>query len=572
MVGLVALSALAQHTEVKKNGVNGKIETDYNAAGKAVEMRTIGPDGKVQQKVEYEYLPGYYGPQQRDTTYWPNGKIRKVVGKNYDESANYTGEFIQTFDESGKQIGGHKLTHDPWAGTYRCAEWNAAVKDYRSVACPSGEEEGGGGGAHEARRFSVEEVMRHLEAARKNASAEKEFGRLHGYPTGAATSNEIGLVLPAEVYPGERISGTLVEAPDHYVESTGVRVVRIRLPIEPGEKVSGMSGWMFDAPGEEAQRADGPITMVAPRGGSEMKIVLRKTANPDQVVEQTVKFSQPAQPVHPADSFRVAALCMKDGLCEVSGPFLGDGKTFAAFEDSPGVVIAESSRAAYIRVPESVGPGAHALFVAEGSKVIALPAVVGNFFVRNNGQEMQPGESLITFPTLEGPEDIPDSAWEIGDLPEASLERARQLIPGFSATGGRCAEQEETEARKEREADANREGEADADRDKDKDKGKAETEARKDRGAEHAREGKEEAKAEGKIVLVVKNRSAEQNSLHGAGGETIYFCLGDEAFGRGPFKYDLRVDARKSGRVDVSGYVIPLLAPVSGQEFSAAGK
>ena len=59
-----AATTIAQHTEVRNNGVGGKIELDYNAAGKVTEMRTIGADGKVQQKVDYEYLPGYYGAQQ----------------------------------------------------------------------------------------------------------------------------------------------------------------------------------------------------------------------------------------------------------------------------------------------------------------------------------------------------------------------------------------------------------------------------------------------------------------------------------------------------------------------------
>ena len=87
-------TAFAQHTEVKSNGA-GKIEMDYNAAGKVTQMRTIGPDGKLQQKVEYEYLPGYYGAQQTDTTYWPNGKVRRIAHNTYDESSNFTGESIQ---------------------------------------------------------------------------------------------------------------------------------------------------------------------------------------------------------------------------------------------------------------------------------------------------------------------------------------------------------------------------------------------------------------------------------------------------------------------------------------------
>src|SRR5271166_3775080 len=149
VVGLLALLAggaattLAQHTVVEKNGLAGRIETDYNAAGKVAEMRTIAVDGKLQQKVQYEYLPGHYVADQTDTTYWPSGQVRKVVRKTYDESANFIGEFKQIFDDAGKQTDGHKLIHDPWTGTYHCSEWNAAGQNYRDVECPSGEEESG---------------------------------------------------------------------------------------------------------------------------------------------------------------------------------------------------------------------------------------------------------------------------------------------------------------------------------------------------------------------------------------------------------------------------------------------
>jgi hypothetical protein len=44
--------------------------------------------------------------------------------------------------------------------------------------------------------------------------------------------------------------------------------------------------------------------------------------------------------------------------------------------------------------------------------------------------------------------------------------------------------------------------------------------------------------------------------------------LSGDAFSRGEFKYDLVVEAKKAGRVDVKGYVIPFLAPVAGQEFT----
>jgi hypothetical protein len=552
-LGLLAMGAAmgaAQHTVVEKNGVGGKIETDYNAADKASEMRTIGADGKLQQKVDYEYLPGYHVPQQTDTTYWPSGRVRKVARNSYDASANFTEEFIQVFDESGKQIGGHRLTHDPWTGTYRCAEWNAAAEDYRAVACPSGEE-GGGGEAEEPKKFTYDEVIKHLDAARKNAQREQQnTGRARAEESPAAKERMVGMVLPAQVHPGERVSGTVVENPDRYSEMPEVAVTRIAVPFEATGEASGLSGWRFETEGEEARPADGPITFVVPRRGSKLKITFRQAGNQDRSVTQTLdlsaNFGRPTQEARGANSFHVAALCLKGELCAVSGSFGGDSrKTFAAFEDRPATIVAENSETAYLSIPELTEPGARPLFLSEtsadGAKVVAFPVVVGMFFIRNIGREVQAGESLITFPTLDGPGDLPDSAWLAGNFPATNLERAQQLIPGFQLPKASREAHEEGESKEKRKIE------------------------------ENPAEGnpKEEQKEEGEILLIVKNVMPDQISLRSSKNEMLVFHLSDESFRRGEFKYDLLIEAKKAGKVQVKGYVIPFLAPIAGQEFNA---
>ena len=571
-LAMLAFSASAQHTVVEKNGVNGKIETDYNAAGKPVEMRTLGPDGKIQQRVDYEYPPGHYVAEQTDTAYWPNGRIRRVTHKSYDESANFIGEFIQTFDEAGKQIGGHKLTHDPWTGTYRCVEWNATAQDYRAMACPSGEEEGGGGGGALApKRFAYDEVTKHLSAARKTARSEWEFARLRvAAPINPSTGvREVGIVLPAKVKAGERVSGTVVENPDQYADSPEVAVTRVRLPFESAGAGARLSGWLFETAGAEPRRADGPITVVVPQRGSELAVTFRQADNPAHSISQTLNFSNhPRTESHPPHSFQAAALCMKGALCAVRGPFSGDSsKTFAAFEDRPATVVAETSDTAYLGVPELSGPGSAPLFIAEGSKVVALPVAVGDFFIKNNGRELQAGEGLITFPTLDGPGDIADEAWQSGKHSADELERARQLIPGFQSTGEQCRLREEEKDKPEEKSAAKAESEDQRDeREEDK-----RAEDRRVAGKEERKEGKEGADKEereaGRILLVVKNLAPDRISLHSSTNGMLVFCLSDEAFQRGAFKYDLRVDALKAGKVEVKGYVIPFLGTVAGQEF-----
>jgi hypothetical protein len=533
-------TGMAQHTVVEKNGVAGRIETDYNAAGKATEMRTIGADGKLQQKVDYEYVPGYYGAQQTDTTYWPNGQVRRVAHNTYDESSNFTGEFLQIFDESGKQIAGHKLTHDPWTGAYRCSEWNVAAQDYRAVACPAGEEDRGG--AEELKTFTYDEVMKNLEAARTTARRDQKIGRMQPetpvHPPITTVQQEVGLVLPSQLRPGERVSGTVVENPDQYSEMLEVTVTRVAVPFESAGEASRLSGWLFETAGEEPRRADGPITLVVPRRGSGLNITFRQAGNPAHSVSQTLNFPQLSEKKsRPANSFQAPALCMKGELCVVSGPFSGDsGKTFAAFEDRPAKIVAETSDAAYLGIPELTEPGSRPLFIAEGMKVVALPVAVGKFVIKNNGRELQAGQTLITFPTLDGPGDIPDPAWQIGNFPATNFQRAQQLIPGFQLSQADRETREKLEAREKGESKEKREI--------------------------------EEKKQEGEILLVIQNITPEQISLRGSRNEVLVFHLSDESFRRGEFKYDLVVEARKAGKVEVKGYVIPFLAPIVGQEFS----
>jgi hypothetical protein len=167
-----------------------------------------------------------------------------------------------------------------------------------------------------------------------------------------------------------------------------------------------------------------------------------------------------------------------------------------------------------------------------------LPVAVGKFFIKNNGRELQAGDTLMTFPTLDGPADIPESAWHIGNFPTTNLQLAQQLIPGFQLSQGDREPRERVEANED------------------------------EKGAPKEKREIEEKKQEGEILLVVRNLTPEQISLRSSRNEVLVFHLSEEAFRRGEFKYDLVVQAKKAGKIEVRGYVIPFLAPVVGQEFS----
>jgi hypothetical protein len=292
---------------------------------------------------------------------------------------------------------------------------------------------------------------------------------------------------------------------------------------------------VFEVAGEKPQRADGPIAFAVPGRESSLKITIRQSGNPAHSVSQTITFpNATGERSNREKSFHAAALCLKRGLCAIEGPFSGDSHTtFAAFEAQPASIIAESSSTAYVAVPDLTSAGARPLIVAEEAKVVALPVTVGDFFIKNNGRELQSGQTLIVFPTLEGPGNIPQ--WRAGNFPAGNLARARQFVPDFHLAA---------------------DGHSEADEDRE--------------GAAHDRDKDERDSESGEILVVVKNVTPDQISLRASSNNLLVFRLSEQSFERGDFKYDLLVEAKQAGKVDVKGYVIPFLAPISGQEFSRA--
>src|SRR5580658_8176318 len=170
LIALVCASAVAgsaQRTVVQESSGGRKVELHYNAADQVTEMRTLGADGQLLQKQVMEYPAGAYVPQTESTSYWPDGKVHRITRDTYDNNANFTGEFIQVFDESGKQVSGHQLTHDPQTNFYHCADWNVSAQKYLTIDCPAGEESSGP--PEEVKKFTQEEVTQQLAHARQAA-------------------------------------------------------------------------------------------------------------------------------------------------------------------------------------------------------------------------------------------------------------------------------------------------------------------------------------------------------------------------------------------------------------------
>jgi len=439
----------AQRTVVQNSGGGQKVELHYNAANQVVETDTIGADGKLLQKDVLEYPAGALVPQTVSTSYWPNGKVHKVTRDTYDNNSNFTGEFIEVFDEAGKQTSGYKLNHDPHTNVFTCASWQAATQQYKTEECPAGEESSGA--PETAKKFTADEVMQQLKAAREAAQQPPRRTPVTAAPTTTAGTNvkEVGLIFPAHIHTGERVSGSVVEDPGAYEDSPEVGVTRVALPFSAAGAASKLSGWQVEIEGEPPQSADGPIALTVPPGQIELAIVFRQRDKSGTPISKVIKLPVSSRTKgKPLSSYLAPAVCVKGQLCVVRGSFNGNSsKTFAAFEERRAKIVAETSGAAYLAIPEDTEAGPRPLAIAEGAKAIAFPMVVAEFSIRPSQRDLPKGEKLLMYPTVEGPGDLPDSEWRPGTFPPSNLERARKVLPGFEPAGDGSKNEEAEEKR-----------------------------------------------------------------------------------------------------------------------------
>ncbi|HUI43002.1 MAG TPA: hypothetical protein VL523_13645 [Terriglobia bacterium] len=513
--------ARGQQTEVSDAGGGRKVETVYNAAHQVVETRTLDAAGRLQARTEYEYRTGFHVPQQTTTSYWPDGKtVRSQSRVEYDENANFVLQIDALFDATGKQTGGNKLTHDPMTGIYGCYKWSAESAGYRPEECPKPEEEAAGEEEHELTRA---EVMEELAEARQALRSQEKVRRLAPQPPVqppiTASEREIGVVLPADLEPGERVSGSVVDGPGQYDGNPGLQVIRLKLPFESKGAAATLAGWTFVAANGEPQHADGPVTFTVPRGAAELTVALRQTGNPAQAVSSAISIQAgAARPAAGARrGFEGSPLCFAGGLCPVRGPFSGDStRTLAAFGHQPAPIAAETSEIAYIVVPGGLPPGFTHLLVAEGGRAAVLPVDVAEFELTPLGRELEQGQTLVMHANILGADDLPDDAWRAGAFaPLASVEQARRLAPSFDP----------------------------------------------------ARQG-----PNGVILAVVQNVSADGVTMRGAKDKSWIFELTRESFARGEFKYNFVLDFARPGGYALRGTALPFLAPVKGREFGLASR
>lgn len=541
--------AAAQKVVTQDAGAGRKQELVYDASGKIVETRTLNADGTLQVRNLLDYKPGFYAPQRRDISYWPGGKaVKQISEATYDENSNFTGELIEVYDREGRHTGGHKLTHNPWSGIYRCANWDGAAQKYVSVACPSGEESGKP--PEHLQRLSYQQASELLERARRTGAAELKSQSVNParsaqpVTTGDTTP---GVVLPSELVSGEYVSGSVVPDLSRYEDVPGLTLVRLALPAESSGAKRNLRDWEIEITGSQPQPADAPFSFQVPRGTAELTLTLHRRSDPAKSASQTVPVASTAPMQGPADEFQAPSLVVKGTVSQVAGRFSGDSThTFAAVDSQPATIVAETQRAAYIEIPDEIAEGSHSLILSDSPTLAAISVVVAEVSFQPEPHALEAGQSQLIIARFSGAEQLPDESWRAGIFPPASLEQARKLAPQFvppeaehhagSETSDPKAVAQDTEEREDKERE-------------DKDGGSASVEP-----AGHGDPG-------GKILLVLKNTAPENVSFRASSNQSFAFTLVPDSFEQGEFVYKFVVQSLRAGDFSVRSVVIPFLAP-----------
>ena len=184
----------------------------------------------------------------------------------------------------------------------------------------------------------------------------------------------------------------------------------------------------------------------------------------------------------------------------------------------------------------NLGPAA--LIVAEGTKVEAMTVVVGLLELTLNHEPIEARQEMITMLRVDGVPELSDDQWHYGVFPASNLEGARALVPGFNPA--KTVEQERERREKQEKQD----------------------------GMPKKDDKKEESA--GMVLVVVSNTTPDVVSMRLAKQQPFVFHLTPESFARGEFKYDIVLDALKTGRFALKVTAVPFLAPVKAQEFEAA--
>ena len=253
------------------------------------------------------------------------------------------------------------------------------------------------------------------------------FGSAEAQGTQAAL---VGVVLPSEAAPGERVSGRLVKDPAAFEHLPGLQVSRVQLNRPPDPSFSDLT----IRTGEQAAGPGGaPFSLEVPPTGSPRVFV---QAGKGAAHEWAPVFKAPQ--ALPSPAFQAPPVCVAGGGQFLRGPFDGNAaNTELQVDGKPAEIVAESPRGAFWLLPEGIGAGPARLEVCDNGRSAEFRVAVVALAMSAEKLKLQRGESTRFRVEVRGAETIPPEAWKTGTWPEmVDLGFVRRSVEGFEPPAG----------------------------------------------------------------------------------------------------------------------------------------
>ncbi len=260
----------------------------------------------------------------------------------------------------------------------------------------------------------------------------KFFASLQGGPTDSTTTATlVGLVLPSDALPDEVVSASLVTDPKRYADIPGLRVIQFEAPLQRSAPLQGV---LFETGlSSFPQNADHCVTLTLPRPGERLRLTLRRKqiAPPILTNDFLLPPVAPIRAPFAKDAIEMPPVLVNGAVQVMRGSFARSAN-FTSIDVSgrPAVIVAQTSRAVYWRLPEGVTAGAVKITLEDRFSETRFQAFVLDLAIRADQLQLMKGQSTRIQVVLSGLETMPQSYWKGGAASDLTdFTRLRRLVP-----------------------------------------------------------------------------------------------------------------------------------------------
>lgn len=239
----------------------------------------------------------------------------------------------------------------------------------------------------------------------------------------------VGVVLPRDARPGDRVSGSILTYPGAVAGVSGLHVEKTSLELDDDQpRKATLKGIVIDA-GVQKRPADSSFIADIPPGAKSIHLTFtrddQQIAAVDVPVEAstaeplmcgTADWTYATEPDGSKTKFRTPATYCYAGIEVIAGEFGGDAQQTKVFVGGTEArIVAESPRYCYFLVPRNALPGRNKVTVTEGSHVLSFLVTVPRLDLMQMLEDQ--GTAVAEAPPATGnaqSSDVPSSALPLG--------------------------------------------------------------------------------------------------------------------------------------------------------------